>query len=103
MPEAGIEPAQSSAGAGTSGKKARRVFATQAAGKAWGATRLNDLARGRVLAITRMTLRQAAEGLLTGMRDGQRASAPLCSQKTRRRTLSGQALALDARRLERPR
>ena len=61
---------EGSVGAGTSGKKARRVFATEAAAKAWRATHLNDVARGRVLAITPMTLRQAAEELLTGMRDG---------------------------------
>jgi len=46
-------------------------------------SRLNDAARGRVIAVTPMTLRQAAEELLTGMRDGSivnRSGAPASSQ-----------------------
>jgi integrase len=52
------------------GRKVRKCFPTLAAAKAWRADALHALNRGRLRVPAATTVRQAAEELLAGMRDG---------------------------------
>ena len=51
-------------------RKLRKTFPTLAAAKAWRADALSASSRGRLRAPTTLTVRQAADELLAGMRDG---------------------------------
>lgn len=52
------------------GRKVRKSFPTQAAAKGWRADALRAANRGELRAPSALTVRQAAEQLLSGMRDG---------------------------------
>src|SRR5579859_905668 len=53
-----------------SGRKIRKAFPTQAAAKAWRADAVGAVRRGTIKAAPTVTVRQSAEAMLLGMRDG---------------------------------
>lgn len=90
-------PWEASVGLGRAGEKLRKTFPTKAAALAWRIDAKADAGRGKLRAPTATTVRQAAEALLAGARDGSIPAAG--GGRFRPATIRGYEVAVNKRLL----